>query len=246
MAGPPVYDRIGAGYARHRRPDPRLEAQIHAALGDARSVVNVGAGTGSYEPSDRAVVAVEPSAVMVAQRTPGSAPAVRAVAEALPFPDHAFDAALAVITVHHWADLDAGLAELVRVAPRTVVLTFDPDVHFDYWLFDYLPDARLLASAGGPPVGVVAQRLGARVETVPVPADCVDGFNWAYWARPHAYLDPEVRACISAIAQLPDDAVEAGMARLAADLADGTWQAQHADLLGRPEIDGGFRLLVRG
>lgn len=244
--GPDGYDRIGAGYARHRRADPRIARQVSGALGDAGRVVNVGAGTGSYEPVDRAVVAVEPSAVMVAQRPAAAAPAVRAVAEDLPFADGSFDAAMAVITVHHWTDLDAGLAELCRVAPRVVVLTFDPAIHFGYWLFDYLPEARQLPSAAGPPVDDLARRLGARSEVVAVPADCVDGFNWAYWRRPEAYLDAEVRACISGLAQLPTPVVEAAVARLAADLADGAWDARYGQLRRLEQIDGGFRLLVRG
>lgn len=243
----PAYDRIGRLYARHRRSDPRIAAPILAALGGAASVVDVGAGTGSYEPAGATVVAVEPSAVMVAQRGPGSAPALRAVAGALPFADATFDAAMAVLTVHHWPDPEAGLAELCRVARRVVVLTFDPAVHFSYWLVrEYLPEIGALPSAAVPSIGRVAEALGAdRVETVPVPADCVDGFNWAYWRRPAAYLDPEVRACISGLAQLPAALVAERMSRLARDLADGTWDARHADLRHLDAVDGGFRLVVR-
>lgn len=243
----PAYDSIGTRYGAFRRPDPRIAAQVSAALGPAASVVNVGAGTGSYEPADRLVVAVEPSWVMVAQRPEDAAPVVRGRAEALPFADRAFDAALAILTVHHWEDLRAGLAELRRVAERVVVLTFDPEPHFSYWLIEeYLPETLDLASARGPGVATVADLLGARrVEVVPIPADCEDGFNWAYWRRPEAYLDPVVRSCISGIAQLPADLVEERMGRLRDDLASGRWYRRHQDLLDLPAIDGGFRLVIR-
>jgi SAM-dependent methyltransferase len=242
------YNDIGSVYGRHRRPDPRVADPINRALGDAASVVNVGAGTGSYEPSDRRVVAVEPSTVMIGQRPPGSAPVVRAVAETLPFADQEFDAALAVLTVHHWTDIGAGLAEMVRVARRVVVFTFDPTVHDSFWFFrDYIPEAMAPPPTTAIEPGVVAEAIGAdRVEVVPVPADCIDGFNWAFWRRPHAYLDPEVRACMSGVALLDDDLVAERMARLRIDLESGTWAARHRHLLDRDSIDGGFRLVVRG
>ena len=246
-SGAPVYDSIGTVYARHRRPDPRLAAALHGALGGAASVVDVGAGTGSYEPRHAAVVAVEPSPVMAAQRPPGSGPVVRAVAEHLPFADAAFDAALAVFTVHHWSDVTAGLRELGRVARRVVVLTYDPPVHAGFWLYrEYLPEAVPLASDGVLGPEAVAEVLGAgRIEVVPVPADCTDGFNWAYWRRPRSYLDPEVRACISGLALLPPPLVARRMERLRADLDDGTWAARHAGLLDLDQVDGGLRLVVR-
>ncbi len=243
----PGYDRIGSVYARHRRPDPRVADQIYRALGEATTVVNVGAGTGSYEPADRTVVAVEPSAVMIGQRPPGSAPAVRAVAERLPFADQAFDAAMALLTIHHWTDTAAGLVEMSRVAQRLVVFTFDPVVHKSFWLLqDYLPESNALASTNIIGPETVAKVIGAdRIEVVPVPADCIDGFNWAYWRRPHAYLDPEVRACISGLALLDDELVAERVARLGADLDDGTWATRHGHLLGLDSVDGGFRLVVR-
>jgi SAM-dependent methyltransferase len=242
------YDDIGLVYARQRRPDPRVAAPINRALGNAASVVNVGAGTGSYEPSDRRVVAVEPSTVMIGQRPYGSAPAVQAMAETLPFTDHEFDAALAVLTVHHWIDIAAGLAEMVRVARRVVVFTFDPKVHDSFWFFrDYLPEAMAPPPTKAIGPEVVAEAIGAdRVEVVPVPADCIDGFNWAFWRRPHAYLDPEVRACMSGVALLDDELVTERMSRLRVDLENGTWAARHGSLLDRESIDGGFRLVVRG
>ncbi len=242
-----VYDGIGRAYSRHRRPDPRIAAQVELALGDAATILDVGAGTGSYEPAGAQVTAVEPSPVMAAQRPAGAGPVVRAVAERLPFADGDFDAAMAVLTVHHWADVRAGLAEMARVARRLVVLTFDPPVHFRFWLLDeYVPEVRELASAVVPGAHQVADMIGAdRVEVVPVPADCVDEFLWAHWRRPERYLDPEVRSCMSGLALLAPQLVDERMARLQADLDAGIWHARHRDLLQLDAIDGGFRLVVR-
>lgn len=243
----PVYDSIGLGYADVRQPDPRIEQQIHAALGGAVRVVNVGAGAGSYEPRDRQVVAVEPSTAMIAQRPADAAPVVRAVADRLPFADGAFDGALALLTVHHWPDVAAGLAEVRRVTDGPVVVfTFDHDVHGEQWLVaEYLP-AMLEIDTDVPRPAELASMLGegSRVEVVPVPRDCRDGFCHAYWRRPEAYLDPRVRAGISGIARMRPDDVERGMQQMAADLADGTWRARHADLLDRAELDVGYRLVV--
>jgi len=242
----PLYDGIGRAYARHRRPDPRVAAQIGRALGEARTILNVGAGTGSYEPPDRAVVAVEPSPVMAAQRPRGAAPVVRAVAESLPFADRSFDAALAVFTIHHWTDITGGLSEMARVARGVVVLTFDPVVHGQFWLFDYVPEVNTIPSYLGMHPDAVAEVIGAQwIEPVMIPADCVDGFNWAYWRRPERYLDSEVRACMSGLALLPDDLVARRMEQLRADIDDGTWHARHAELLEMDAIDGGLRLVVR-
>ena len=238
-----LYERIGVGYARHRRSDPRIVARLEAALGDAGTVLNVGAGTGSYEPTGRRVVAVEPSEVMLAQRR-RPAPAVRGIAEALPFPDRAFDAGLAVLTLHHWSDPTAGLRELRRVSRRQVVLHFEPGFH--YWLADeYLPQLRELEWQSVPGVREVLDALGpARVNAVPVPADCQDGFFAAYWRRPGAYLDESVRASISHFARNDPALFEPGLARLAQDLDSGAWHARHADLLERDELDTGYRLIV--
>ncbi|WP_214325034.1 class I SAM-dependent methyltransferase [Nonomuraea sediminis] len=239
------YQRIGLGYADHRRPDPRIAGLIDHALGSARTVVNVGAGTGSYEPYGRQVTAVEPSSVMIAQRPRGAAPVVQGYAECLPFPDRSFDAAMAILTVHHWTDVAAGLAELRRVSARQVVLTWDPVVTARFWLVaEYLPeiaaaDARLAA------LDVVLHHLGpASVVAVPVPADCTDGFLGAYWRRPHRYLDPRVRAAISALAALEQEPVERAVRRLAADLATGGWHERHRDLLGADTLDLGYRLVT--
>ncbi|MFI9465281.1 methyltransferase domain-containing protein [Streptomyces xiamenensis] len=242
-----VYDTLGPAYADNRRPDPRIAARLHAALGAAATVVNVGAGSGSYEPA-RTVLAVEPSRVMIDQRPPGSAPAVRAIAERLPLRDNAADAVLAVLTLHHWSDVAAGVAELRRVARRRIViLTWDHEVFRErFWLFwEYLPqaaafdDGRALAMAA-----LVTLLGGARQEAVPLPHDCTDGFAAAYWRRPHAYLDPGVRSAISSLAQLAPATLAPGLARLAEDLATGRWQRRHADLLARQTLDVGYRLLV--
>jgi SAM-dependent methyltransferase len=245
---PQRYDRIGRLYARYRRPDPRIAGQIEAALGDADRVVDVGAGAGSYESPSRQVVAVEPSGVMIAQRPASAAPAIRAVADRLPLPDRSFGAAAAILTVHHWPDPRVGLAELCRVAPRRVVLTFDPAVHNRLWLLEeYVYGAAQLEESRALSVDLVAEAIGAHtVDVVPVAHDCVDGFGWAYWRRPQMYLDPEARSCISMLAQLSPGDLEPGLARLAADLRTGAWARRHADLLERHAIDGGYRLVIAG
>jgi SAM-dependent methyltransferase len=241
------YDQIGLVYSRHRQPDPRIAAQIEAALGDARTVLDVGAGTGSYEPAGRDVVAVEPSQVMISQRGPGSAPTVRSVAESLPFASGSFDAVLAVLTVHHWRDARRGLREMARVGRRVVVLHFDPAVHNRFWLFtDYVPECNSLESAKVFDHAELAREIGAtRTEVVPIPGDCVDGFNWAFWNRPEMYLEPEVRACMSGLALLDDRMVAARMELLRGDLADGSWHTRHGHLLALDSVDGGLRLVIR-
>ncbi|MEV1065543.1 methyltransferase domain-containing protein [Streptomyces sp. NPDC050263] len=242
-----VYDALGGTYGRTRRPDARIAARIHAALADAVDVIDVGAGTGSYEPPGT-VLAVEPSEVMVGQRPPGTAPVVRAVAERLPVRDDAADAVMAVLTVHHWTDLETGLAELRRVARRRiVVLTWDQSIYRErFWLVrEYVPQAAALDDSRAVPIERLAALLGgARQEIVPVPHDCADGFGAAYWRRPHAYLDPQVRAGISMLAQSGEDALAPGLAALADDLATGRWHERHADLLTLDAIDVGYRLLA--
>jgi SAM-dependent methyltransferase len=241
-----IYDTIGATYTTTRRPDPRIAAQIHAALGDAETVINVGAGTGSYEPP-QTVLAVEPSAVMIAQRPVGAAPAIQAGAESIPLGDDAADAVMALLTVHHWTDLEAGVAEMRRIARRRiVVLTWDQSVTRETWLLsEYLPEAAALDDARAIPVEHLAALLGAtRIEPVPIPHDCTDGFAVAYWRRPEAYLDPVVRAGISMLAQTGEEAIAPGLSRLADDLSTGRWHDRHVDLLTLEETDVGYRLLV--
>jgi SAM-dependent methyltransferase len=224
-----------------------VAAHIHAALGAARRVVNLGAGAGSYEPADRMVVAVEPSTTMLGHRPPGAAPAVRARAEALPFCDAAFDAALAVLTVHHWNDLERGLREMQRVASRQVVFFFEPSWADSAWIVhDYFPEILDLPSEVAAPG---SERLGrtlhvVRVDPVPVPADCVDGFGGCYWNRPEAYLDPQVQEGMSCFAQLDSAVRDRGTEQLRRDLESGAWDARHGELRRMRECDLGYRLLV--
>lgn len=240
-----VYDHIGVGYTAVRGPDPRIEARIVAALAGAESILDVGAGTGSYEPPGRVLAAVEPSMQMIGQRAAGAAPAVRGVAEALPFPDRCFDAGLALLTVHHWTDAVAGLAELRRVVEGPIVVfTFDKAVHDRVWLTEYIPEMRDLDPDHLDSTAIADALGGGIVEVVPVPHDCLDGFAHAYWRRPSAYLDPAVRAGISSLARLPDEVVLPAVGRLRADIDDGTWSERHAELLDRDELDAGFRLVI--
>ena len=218
-----------------------------AGLGDTSPVVNVGAGSGSYEPQDREVVAVEPAAVMLAQRSATAAPAVRAAAEALPFRDDTFGAALAVLTVHHWSDRAAGLAELRRVASGPVVLfARDPHAAPAWWLHQYFPATGRLEAGRETPLGQLEAMLGGRLDVIPVPipADCIDGFNAAYWSRPEAYLDPEIRAPMSALTLIPAADLANGLRRLEADLAGGEWDSRWGELRSLDELDLGYRVLV--
>lgn len=241
---PATYDRIGVGYRRVRRPDPRLAALIHDALDGARTVVNVGAGTGSYEPVDADVTAVDPSQVMLGQH-PGRRK-VLAGAERLPFEDGAFDAAMAVMTVHHWPDLRRGLSELRRVSRRQAVFTWDPAHLPELWLIrEYLPEIRRLEHARFTPLAEVVEALDAHtVVPFAIPHDFTDGFQIAYWRRPERYLDPVIRRASSTFAQLPPSVVEPAIERLRADLASGAWQRRHGDLPGQVAVDYGYRLLI--
>ncbi len=242
-SGPPRYDLIGDGYAATRHEDPRLAAVLREALGDAASVANIGAGTGNYEPRDLEVIAVEPSAVMRAQRPAEAAAAIDGRAEAIPLPDASVDAALAVFSDLHWDDCAAGLAELRRIARRrVVVLTIDHAVGDSFWLLrDYLPQARRLRAPGG---GLAALSADAERTPVPVPWDCRDGFFRAFWRRPRAYLDPRLRAGMSVFRRLDAEYVEDAMAALTDDLVSGLWRERYGDLLDVEEFDVGVRLLV--
>ncbi|HEX5115549.1 MAG TPA: methyltransferase domain-containing protein [Pseudonocardiaceae bacterium] len=243
MAEADLYDRIGTGYSLGRRTDPRWLTAVLTALGPAGMVANVGAGTGSYEPP--AVLALEPSVEMIRQRPPGAGPAVRALAEALPLRDRAVDAVLAVLTVHHWTDWRAGVAELRRVAPRRVVLAYDTRRHAEFWFVrEYVPEIAAL-ELGRPSADAIAEELGAEsVVPLPLPWDFTDGVFPAYWRRPAAYLDPGVRDACSALAQTDRAAVDRGIRRLREDLRTGRWQADHRELLALDEWDAGFRLIV--
>ena len=239
-----LYDAIGVGYDAYRRPDPRIAAAIRRALGAAESVVNVGAGAGSYEPTDRRVVAVEPSLAMIRQRRAGAAPVVQASASDLPFAHGAFAAALGVLTVHHWPDRARGLAELTRVAcDRVVIVTWDPETT-GFWLTDdYFPSIVTIDRQIFPTVDELRRVLGEiEIIELPVPHDCTDGFLGAYWRRPRAYLDDGIRSAISTFSKIGD--AGPGLARLRRDLEDGTWARRHGDLLGRSELDLGYRLVV--
>jgi len=242
----PVYDRIGVGYADRRRPDPRIAAHIAAALGDARTVLNVGAGTGSYELADRNWVAIDPSEVMIRQRPRGSAPVVRGVAEALPFATAAFDAGIALLSLQHWSDAKGGLAELARVSRRQVVLTWDVEFYAsNFWFVrDYVPEMSEWERSVATLDTACALMEPTRIAPVPVPHDCSDGFGAAYWRRPEAYLDPDVRASISGLALMTDGIAERAMKRLRADLESGEWHARNAELLHLDELDVGYRLVI--
>ena len=238
-----LYDKIGIGYTNLRQPDPRIASAIHHALGDAETVLNVGAGAGSYEPVDRKVTALEPSAEMIAQRSAGSGKAHQGVAEDMPFEDGQFDAAMAVLTVHHWSDLEKGLGEMRRVTKGPlVILTFDPEAHY-FWLADYIPEIVELDQPIMPKMSEYGRILGdVKIKNVPVPHDCTDGFLGAYWRRPHAYLDPDVRASISTFAKL-DEAPES-LAQLERDLESGVWQERYGHLMEEQSLDAGYRLVV--
>jgi SAM-dependent methyltransferase len=248
MSAPPAYDAIGQGYAAYRVADPRLARVVRRALGNARTVVNVGAGAGSYEPTDLVVVAVEPSTVMAAQRPPHRPPAVLARAEELPFIDDAFDAAMAFLTLHHWSDARRGVCELQRVARRRVVLvTFDMDVVVESWLYrDYLQAYAPEHRRAFPAIGQLLRWLGANVGVFPIaaPRDLTDGFLAAYWHRPEALLDPSARAATSGFAQMDDDDERAIIAALASDLRSGAWDRRHGHLRRAESCDVGLRLIV--
>ena len=247
MSGGQLYDTIGATYTVTRCTEPRIAARIWAALGDARTVLNVGAGTGSYEPPGRDVIAVEPSALMRAQRPASAAPCVAAVAESLPFKDQSFDAAMAFSTVHHWQDPIAGLREMRRVARRVVVFTIDASGtgwHRRFWLTrDYLPEAADLL-VGRPSLTEQARAIGARIEPVPIPWDCADGFFEAYWRRPEAYLDERVRRGVSVWARVGTRAEQRAVRGLRDDLASGRWTERNRDLAALDAAELGLRLLI--
>jgi SAM-dependent methyltransferase len=241
---PHLYDTLGVGYGRYRRPDPRLAAAIMGALGELAPIVNLGAGTGSYEPTDRPVVAVEPSMVMIRQRQARTIPVVQASATHLPFRDAAFAAGLAVLTIHHWTDRGRGLVELARVARhRLVIVTYDPAAT-GFWLVeDYFPAIGEIDRQILPSLDEFRRAVGpVDIRPLPIPYDCTDGFLGAYWRRPSAYLDPRVRRAISTFAKVTH--LDAGLTRLRADLADGTWARRYGHLLHQTALDIGYCLVI--
>ena len=247
VAGDFDYESGGTGYTVHRQTDPRIAALVHAALGDARTVVNVGAGAGSYEPADRDVTAVEPSEAMRRQRPAHLAPAVDAVAEALPFPDGSFDAAMAMVTIHQWPDTDRGLRELRRVSRGPVViLTFDGDALDEFWLAEYAPELIAAERRRYPAIEHIRAALGgvSVVTKVPVPIDCVDGFTEAFYARPERFLDPAVRRSQSAWGFVDEAAEDRAVARLCEDLESGAWERRHGALRAQPQFTGSLRLIT--
>ncbi len=251
MASDVFYDEIGHSYTATRHEDPKLAAAIWAGLGDARSVLNVGAGAGAYEPRDREVLAIEPSEVMIAQRPEGAAPVMRGTAESIPLRDDSVDAAMAVLSDHHWRDRRAGLTEMRRVARRRVVLfNFNSAEFARFWFAtEYLPEFMDLIAPGYRAPGRWEQELRMllgpiRIEPVPIPHDCRDGFFGAYWRRPHAFLDKTVRDGISVFQRVPAASTERAVAALSADLESGAWHERHRDLLDRDELDLGYRLVV--
>lgn len=242
------YDRIGVGYADQRQPDARLSVAITRALGDARTVLNVGAGAGSYEPRDRSVVAVEPAALMIKQRSRSAATCVQARAEYLPFADGTFDASMAILTIHHWEDRERGLTELGRVAQRVVIVTHALECAEPFWLLEeYFPEIAEIDRLRFPRLAEPVEALpDARVSTFSVPHDCRDGFLGAYWRRPAAYLDWRVRLSMSTFSALPETVVKDGVDRLRRDLETGAWRARHTHLLERDDLDVGYRIIVAG
>lgn len=246
-AGDVDYAEIGGSYSRYRQPDPIIAAQIHRALGQARTVLNVGAGAGSYEPSHCQVTAVEPSASMRAQRPPDLPAAIDAVAEDLPFDDDSFDASMASVTIHQWSDLEAGLFEMRRVTRGPVVLLVcDPAPMMDYWLSDYIPEVREIEARRFPSLERLKAGLGGNVivEPVPVPLNCKDGFNEAYYGRPEAFLDRDARLACSSWSFVPTAAIERFEAKLSADLESGEWDRKYGHFRSQPFFDGPLRLVT--
>jgi SAM-dependent methyltransferase len=243
------YDSIGHGYSLTRREDPRFRAQIHAALGNARTVVNVGAGAGAYEPADRQVIAIEPSDVMAAQRSPHLVPAIRASAGNIPLRDRSVDAAMAILSVHHWdEEREAGVRELRRVARGPVViLTYDATVSAAMWLMaDYLPEAAALDFRIFPSPEQLAEWLGGdvRIDKVPIPRDTPDWMLGSFWAHPERVLDAKARAATSGFARMPANVVDRVVSEVARDLASGLWDDRHGHLRTLDELDVGLRLVV--
>lgn len=246
-AGDADYGRIGQGYASYRQPEPAIAALIEGALGPASRILNVGAGAGSYEPRNRDVTAVEPSASMRAQRPAEIAVAIDATAEKLPFPDQSFDASMATFTVHQWQDLDAGLREMRRVTRGPVViLSCDPELVEAFWLNHYAPKVLATEARRYPSLGHIGKVLGGDVEivAVPIPLACRDGFNEAYYGRPELFLEPGARSACSAWSFVSEAESAASIAHLRDDLESGAWDSRHGFLRSQPSFEGSLRLVV--
>jgi SAM-dependent methyltransferase len=240
------YERIGHGYADKRRADPRWAEIVRHHLGSARTVLNIGAGTGNYEPTDRSVIALEPSLAMIAQRSSDAAKVVRGVAEMLPFAKDSFEAATAFLTVHHWVGQAQGLSEMKRVSRRQLLTVFEPTVFHSFWALDYFPEwAVTPMERQAPTPDFVAEHLDVvEVVVLMMPHDFTDGMGAANWRRPAEYLDPAVQASISGLAMLPAQVREAGSRKLASDIESGRWQERYGHLLELDEVDLGYRLVI--
>lgn len=248
-AGDANYGLIGRGYANYHQPEFRFADAILAALGDANTILNVGAGAGSYEPRDRDVTAVEPSASMRAQRPMDLAQAVDAIAENLPFADQVFDASMATFTVHQWHDLAAGLREMRRVTRGpTVIMTCDPAALDRFWLMDYAPEVIAVEARRYPPIEQIVRLLGepCEVRELPIPLDCTDGFGEAYYGRPERLLDPGARLANSAWSFVDPAVAFRAVEALRIDLERGAWDARYGHLRTQRAFNGSLRLVIRG
>lgn len=238
-----LYDTIGEQYSHHRQPDSRIAAIIMHELGECRSIVNIGAGVGSYEPTDREIVAVEPSRVMISQRPNRIVPIVQARAESLPFGDNSFDCAMAILTLHHWSDVERGLQEAIRVSSKRIVLLTWVGFTTHFWLLDYFPEIKRIDEPMFPSIGQLSAYLGSvHTEVVPVPHDCTDGFLCAYWRRPEAYLDKNIRRAISTFSRIGN--IAPGLERLESELKSGLWHDRYGELLDKQKVDYGYRVVV--
>ena len=244
------YDKLGGEYSSQRRTDPRIAAYVDAALGAAKTVLNVGAGAGSYESADRYFAAIEPSSVMRAQRlTNNKVPAINAKADHLPFDDGAFDASMAMVTIHHWPDIQAGLKEMRRVTKGPVVImTFDPDALNDFWNAVYFPELIEIERTRYAPINNIVEFLGGacEVQKIPIPLDCVDGFQEAFYGRPEAFLEKAVRQSQSAWGFLAAGREDQLVKSLADDLASGEWDRKYGLHRTMPYFTGALRLIIAG
>lgn len=237
------YDQVAEAYQRYRKPDPRIAERIQFHTEGAQKVLNIGAGTGSYEPEDCDMVAVEPSSEMISQRKNAKVELVRGVAEDLPFKDNAFDISMGILTIHHWADIESGLKEMVRVTRNRIILYTWIGYGKDFWLENYIPEISGVDLALFPTLNELNRILeGISVETIEVPYDCSDGFMCAYWRRPEAYLNPEARKAISTFSRLPN--IQDRLDRLEYDINSGAWRKKHGNLLDKESLDLGYRLVI--